>query len=94
MFEKQSDTYHMAINMTSLGVHVIGMHPHLSQPHARYRNSLVAFSLGNLLFPSTLTNKFKMYSLQRKLFSSESLENMSSYGMNKKNEFVRQTKAS
>ena len=41
-------------HLLSVGVHVIiGSHPHVLQPHCIHGNKLVAYSLGNFLFPPT-----------------------------------------
>ena len=41
-------------HLLSVGVHVIiGSHPHVLQPHCIHGNKLVAYSLGNFLFPTT-----------------------------------------
>ena len=42
----------MAKELRSLGVHaIIGCHPHVLQPHCYEDDQVVAFSLGNFLFP-------------------------------------------
>ena len=61
-----------AKELRSLGAQVIiGSHPHVLQPHCYYGNHVVAFSLGNFLFPfdvpggnvSKQTNKQQQYTL-------------------------------
>ena len=42
----------IAKELRSLGIHVIiGSHPHVLQPHCYHGNDVVAFSLGNFIFP-------------------------------------------
>lgn len=47
---------HITKHLMSLGVQVIiGSHPHVLQPHCIHGNKLVAYSLGNFLFPPSRT---------------------------------------
>ena len=47
---------HITKHLVSLGVQVIiGSHPHVLQPHCIHGNKLVAYSLGNFLFPPSRT---------------------------------------
>ena len=43
---------HITKHLVSLGVQVIiGSHPHVLQPHSIHDNTVIAYSLGNFLFP-------------------------------------------
>jgi len=47
---------HITKHLVSLGVQVIiGSHPHVLQPHCIHGNKLIAYSLGNFLFPPSRT---------------------------------------
>lgn len=47
---------HITKHLVSLGVQVIiGSHPHVLQPHCIQGNKLIAYSLGNFLFPPSRT---------------------------------------
>ena len=47
---------HITKHFVSLGVQVIiGSHPHVLQPHCIHGNKLIAYSLGNFLFPPSRT---------------------------------------
>ncbi|XP_078372030.1 capsule biosynthesis protein CapA-like [Oculina patagonica] len=63
--EPLSHQLHIAKHLVSLGVQVIiGSHPHMLQPHCIYGNKLIAYSLGNFLFPPSRTlggNNPKLY---------------------------------
>ena len=47
---------HITKHLVSLGVQVlIGSHPHVLQPHCVHGNKLIAYSLGNFMFPPSRT---------------------------------------
>ena len=57
-----TNTYHEAVFMSTLDIDaVIGMHPHVTQPHTIINGTFIAFSLGNLNFPSHLTRSSELY---------------------------------
>ena len=54
--QPQSYQIHITKHLVSLGVQVIiGSHPHVLQPHCIQGNKLIAYSLGNFLFPPSRT---------------------------------------
>ena len=54
LFEPLPYQLHITKHLVSLGVQVIiGSHPHVLQPYCIHGNAIIAYSLGNFLFPST-----------------------------------------